>query len=58
MTGRNPDLPILDELGAEFVAMVSVAWASDQEGAPATVTAPGSPPNAAMFSCTQRSAAI
>jgi hypothetical protein len=23
MTGRNPDLPILDELGAEFAAMVS-----------------------------------
>jgi hypothetical protein len=39
MTGRNPDLPILDELGAEFEAMVSAAWASDQEGAPATVTA-------------------
>jgi hypothetical protein len=25
MTGRNPDLPILDELGAEFEAMVSAA---------------------------------
>jgi hypothetical protein len=25
MTGRNPDLPILDELGAEFAAMVSAA---------------------------------
>ncbi len=27
MTGHNPDLPILDELGAEFEAMVSAAWA-------------------------------
>lgn len=38
MSGRNPDLPILDELGAEFAAMVSAAWASDANGAPATVT--------------------
>jgi hypothetical protein len=29
MNQRNPDLPILDELGAEFEAMVSAAWASE-----------------------------
>jgi hypothetical protein len=29
MTGRNPDLPILDELGVEFEAMVSAAWTTD-----------------------------
>jgi hypothetical protein len=38
MTGRNPDLPILDELGAEFEAMVSAAWAGDADGPRATVT--------------------
>jgi hypothetical protein len=27
MSGRDTDLPILDELGAEFEAMVSAAWA-------------------------------
>jgi hypothetical protein len=35
MNQRNPDLPILDELGAEFEAMVSAAWAGDADDAPA-----------------------
>jgi hypothetical protein len=35
MTGRNPDLPILDELGAEFEAMVSATRASEADGAAA-----------------------
>jgi hypothetical protein len=38
VTGRNPDLPILDELGAELEAMVSAAWAGDADSAQATVT--------------------
>jgi hypothetical protein len=33
MTGRNPDLPILDELGAEFEAMMSATWASEADRA-------------------------
>lgn len=37
MTPRNPDLPILDELGAEFEGMVSAAWAGGADGAPAPV---------------------
>jgi hypothetical protein len=36
---RNHDLPILDELGAEFEAMVSAAWAGEPDDALATVTA-------------------
>jgi hypothetical protein len=33
VSGRNPDLPILDELGAEFEALVEVARAPDPERA-------------------------
>ncbi|HVW46265.1 MAG TPA: hypothetical protein VHA76_04365 [Solirubrobacterales bacterium] len=40
MTGRNPDLPILDELGAEFEAMVSAAWAGEADGAAAIAETP------------------
>jgi hypothetical protein len=36
---REPDLPILDELGAEFEAMVSAAWPGEADEALATVTA-------------------
>ena len=39
MTGRNPDLPILDELGAEFEAMVSAAEI-DAPHAPAVACPP------------------
>ncbi|HEX3359918.1 MAG TPA: hypothetical protein VHS74_02900 [Solirubrobacterales bacterium] len=35
---RNTDLPILDELGAKFEAMVSAAWAGEADDALATVT--------------------
>jgi hypothetical protein len=34
---QNTDLPILDELGAEFEAMVSAAWANEPDGAPAAI---------------------
>ncbi len=34
MNARNPDLPILDELGAEFEEMVGAAWTA--EGEPST----------------------
>lgn len=37
---RNPDLPILDELGAEFETMVSAAWASAIDGAVAMTVPP------------------
>jgi hypothetical protein len=32
VSGPNPDLPILDELGAEFETMVSAAWAAEAAG--------------------------
>ena len=35
MTPNNTDLPILDELGSEFAAMVSAAWAGEADGSPA-----------------------
>jgi hypothetical protein len=38
VSGRNPDLPILDEIGAEFEAMVSAAWAAEA-GSATAVTA-------------------
>ncbi len=34
MNPQNFDLPILDELGAEFEAMVSAAWAGEADDAP------------------------
>ena len=37
MSERNPDLPILDELGAEFGAMASAAYAAEGEGIRAAV---------------------
>lgn len=40
MTPRNADLPILDELGAEFEAMVSAAWAGEKEDQGVTRAAP------------------
>jgi hypothetical protein len=40
MSARNPDLPILDELGAEFEAMVSAAWAGEDAGATVTKLRP------------------
>lgn len=33
MSGPNPDLSILDELGAEFEGMVSAAWTAEAPGA-------------------------
>ena len=32
MSGRDPDLPILEELGAEFTAMVESAYAAEGHG--------------------------
>ena len=34
MTGRNPDLPILDELGAEFEALATATYAGGEHGLP------------------------
>jgi hypothetical protein len=43
MSGRNTDLPILDELGAEFEAMVSAAWATEADALPDAVDAAAGP---------------
>ena len=45
MSGRNPDLPILDEIAAEFEAMVSATWAAEAGPASAEV-APAEPRDA------------
>jgi hypothetical protein len=44
---RNPDLPILDEIGAEFEAMVSAAWAAEAEGIPTGDSTPATVPTSA-----------
>ncbi len=38
MSERNPDLPILDEIGVEFEALASAAWAAEAEGIPEGAT--------------------
>jgi hypothetical protein len=40
VSGRNPDLPILDELGAEFTTLVEAAYAAERQPAGASAGAP------------------
>jgi hypothetical protein len=47
MSERNPDLPILDELGAEFEAMARAAWATESDGHAARRRLPPTPSRAA-----------
>ena len=44
MNGRNPDLPILDELGAEFTALVEAAQAAESHGTRRRAPLPTVPP--------------
>jgi hypothetical protein len=44
VTGRNPDLPILDELGAEFTALVESTFASECPAPRRRAPLPAAPP--------------
>lgn len=44
MSAQNPDLPILDELGAEFAALVDVSYSAERHGVRRRAPLPATPP--------------